>query len=108
MNRLGKPDRAENGEASSKGRMFPYMSLRVALREEVWRENWANQFVRPGLLLIAVFEIGSIALARFHFIPRDGIFRLNSSTLSRLSFACGSCGPRASSISGGSSRSASA
>jgi hypothetical protein len=63
--RVPKPIRAENREPSSKEWMLPYMSFRTALHDEVWRENWTSQFMRPGLLLIAIFEFGSIAASAF-------------------------------------------
>src|ERR1022692_2358241 len=63
--RVPKPIRAENREPSSKEWMLPYISFRTALHDEVWRENWTSQFMRPGLLLIAIFEFGSIAASAF-------------------------------------------
>lgn len=39
---------------------LPYLSMRTALHDEVWRENWTNRYMRPGLLLIALFELASI------------------------------------------------
>ena len=47
--------------AGPKEWLLPYLSFRAALHEEVWRENWTSRFMRPGLLLIALFEIASIA-----------------------------------------------
>jgi hypothetical protein len=46
---------------------MPYMSFRTALHDEVWRENWTNRFMRPGLLLIALFELASIAASALLF-----------------------------------------
>lgn len=45
---------------SAKEWLLPYMSFRTALHDEVWRENWTNRYMRPGLLLIALFELASI------------------------------------------------
>jgi len=46
---------------SPKEWLSPYLSFRAALHEEVWRENWTSRYMRPGLLLIALFELASIA-----------------------------------------------
>ncbi len=55
---------------SSREWLLPYMSFRTALHDEVWRENWTNHYMRPGLLLIALFELASIVatalLSRSH------------------------------------------
>jgi CheY-like chemotaxis protein len=40
-----------------------YASFRNDLHDRVWSENWSNRFMRPGLLLIALFELASIASA---------------------------------------------
>ena len=65
--RVTKPIRREPRESSSKEWLLPYMSLRTAAHDEVWRESWTSQFMRPGLLLIAIFELGSIAASAFLF-----------------------------------------
>jgi len=39
------------------------MSFRTAVHDEVWRENWTSRYMRPGLLLIALFELTSIVTA---------------------------------------------
>jgi hypothetical protein len=44
----------------SRERLLPYLSLRTAMHNEAWRENWTNRYMRPGLLLIALFELTSI------------------------------------------------
>lgn len=48
---------------STKEWLSPYLSFRAALHEQVWRENWASRYMRPGLLLIALFEVASIAVS---------------------------------------------
>ncbi len=40
-----------------------YISFRNDLHDRVWSENWSNRFMRPGLLLIALFELVSLASA---------------------------------------------
>ena len=51
------------------------MSFRTAVHDEVWRENWTSRYMRPGLLLIALFELVSIvsgsllAHAGRHYLP---------------------------------------
>jgi hypothetical protein len=37
------------------------MQFRGHVQDEMWRENWANRFMRPGLFLIALFVIASVA-----------------------------------------------
>ncbi len=32
-------------------------AFRNDLHDRVWSENWSNRFMRPGLLMIAVFEM---------------------------------------------------
>src|ERR1700683_2861466 len=67
MSWVPKSDRKENGTVTFKERMLPYLSFRAALHDQIWRENWSSQFMRPGLLLIAVFQIASIAASAFLF-----------------------------------------
>jgi CheY-like chemotaxis protein len=45
----------------------PYVSFRRALHQQVWSESWSVQFMRPGLLLIALFELASIGSAAILF-----------------------------------------
>jgi len=52
-------DRPVNDSAHE--RLLPYLSLRTAMHDEAWRENWTSRYMRPGLLLIALFELSSIA-----------------------------------------------
>lgn len=47
--------------------LLPYLSLRAAVHDEVWRENWTSRYMRPGLLLIALFEIASMFVSAFVF-----------------------------------------
>jgi CheY-like chemotaxis protein len=37
-----------------------YVSFRNDLHDRVWSENWSTRFMRPGLLMIALFELASI------------------------------------------------
>jgi hypothetical protein len=53
---------AKRGD-SPKERLLPYLSFRAALHDEVWRENWTSRYMRPGLLLIALFELASISVS---------------------------------------------
>jgi CheY-like chemotaxis protein len=47
----------------SRNSLGSYVSFRNDLHDQVWSENWSNRFMRPGLLLIALFELASIASA---------------------------------------------
>jgi|SRR5580658_6122656 CheY-like chemotaxis protein len=49
---------AGEGQRNSMG---SYVSFRNDLHDRVWAENWSSRFMRPGLLMIAVFEMASIA-----------------------------------------------
>jgi CheY-like chemotaxis protein len=49
---------AADGQRNSLG---SYVSFRNDLHDRVWSENWSNRFMRPGLLLIAMFELASVA-----------------------------------------------
>jgi CheY-like chemotaxis protein len=53
---------AEEGKRNSLG---SYVSFRNNLHDQVWAENWSNRFMRPGLLMIALFEMASIASSAF-------------------------------------------
>jgi hypothetical protein len=67
MGWVPQSDRRESAAFTFKERMLSYISFRAELHDELWRQSWANQFMRPGLLLIAVFEIASIAASAFLF-----------------------------------------
>ena len=56
------PEPFEHSNASGqRDSMGSYKSFRNDLHDRVWSENWSNRFMRPGLLLIALFELASIA-----------------------------------------------
>jgi CheY-like chemotaxis protein len=58
------PEPAEHPNADgSRNSLGSYVSFRNDLHDRVWSENWSNRFMRPGLLLIALFELASIASA---------------------------------------------
>ena len=66
-NHAPRLDSQEKRTGSSKEWLLPYMSFRTALHDEVWRENWTNRYMRPGLLLIALFEIASVSASALLF-----------------------------------------
>jgi CheY-like chemotaxis protein len=56
------PELAEHSNIDgSRNSLGSYVSFRNDLHDRVWSENWSNRFMRPGLLLIALFELASIA-----------------------------------------------
>jgi len=56
------PEQAEHSNANgARNSLGSYVSFRNDLHDRVWSENWSNRFMRPGLLLIALFELASIA-----------------------------------------------
>lgn len=64
-----KPAGRRKGGDSSKEWLQPYLSFRTALHHEAWRENWTSRYMRPGLLLIALFELASISASALWFHP---------------------------------------
>jgi CheY-like chemotaxis protein len=55
------PEAAEHQRAGGlRHSLGSYVSFRNDLHDRVWSENWSNRFMRPGLLLIALFELASI------------------------------------------------
>lgn len=73
--RAARPTDPRRAGDPSKEWLLPYMSFRTALHDEVWRENWTNRYMRPGLLLIALFELASIVASAVithtdhHYLP---------------------------------------
>jgi len=60
------PEPLEHSNAGGqRNSLGSYVSFRNNLHDRVWSENWSNRFMRPGLLLIALFEMASIASAAF-------------------------------------------
>jgi hypothetical protein len=55
----------------AQAQMKPYRSLRTALNAEAWKSTWAARFMRPGFLLIVLFEIACLATS-VHFFPTLG------------------------------------
>jgi PAS domain S-box-containing protein len=53
----------------------PYRSLKGTLSAELLRSTWAANFMRPGFLLILLFEVLSIALS-LRFLPSVGANQL--------------------------------
>ncbi|HVN27800.1 MAG TPA: response regulator [Candidatus Binataceae bacterium] len=52
------PEHPAEGHHNSMG---SYVHFRNDLHDRVWSENWSSRFMRPGLLMIALFEMASIA-----------------------------------------------
>jgi len=60
------PEPAEHPNADgSRNSLGSYVSFRNDLHDRVWSENWSNRFMRPGLLMIALFEMASIASSAY-------------------------------------------
>jgi CheY-like chemotaxis protein len=60
------PEPAEHVVAEGqRNSMGSYVSFRNDLHDRVWSENWSNRFMRPGLLMIALFEMASIASSAY-------------------------------------------
>jgi hypothetical protein len=60
--RVKRPAAGKGRGDSPKEWLLPYLSFRKALHHEVWREHWTSRYMRPGLLLIALFELASILI----------------------------------------------
>ena len=61
-----RPEPVEHAPANDqRNSLGAYVSFRNDLHDRVWAENWSSRFMRPGLLLIALFEAASIASAAF-------------------------------------------
>src|ERR1700736_2266385 len=66
-----------------------YVSFRNDLHDRVWSENWSNRFMRPGLLLIALFELASIASSAILLPPAIAAGHLPFEVFNAIAaFAC--------------------